>query len=87
MHYLNTKVEQFKKKSLGTGPRSVLGEAYEEELVKHIDNLWVRGFPLTWWSVKTIARDIAKSHNIDGFVASNGWVIGYGTGTPFSELE
>ena len=43
-------------------------------MVKHIDNLWVRGFPLTWWSVKSIARDIAKSHNIQNFVASNGWV-------------
>ena len=46
-HYLNTKVDQFKKKSLGTGPRSVFGEAYEDELVKHIVNLWVRCFPLT----------------------------------------
>ena len=72
-HYKNTITPTFKKKSLGTGPRSFLGEPLEDEIVKHIDNLWVRGFPLTWWSVKQIARDIAKANNIDGFMASNGW--------------
>ena len=72
-HYKNTITPQLKKKSLGTGPRSFLGEPLEDEIIKHIDNLWVRGFPLTWWSVKQIARDIAKANGIDGFMASNGW--------------
>ena len=54
-HYKNTITPQLKKKSLGTGPRSFLGEPLEDEIIKHIDNLWVCGFPLTWWSVKQIA--------------------------------
>ena len=59
-HILSTvcrsaKFQILKKHSVGTGPRSVLGPSYEEGLVKYIYNLWVRGFPLAWWSVKSIA--------------------------------
>ena len=33
-----------------------------------------RGFPLTWRSIRTIARDIAVINGISDFVASAGWV-------------
>ena len=38
-HCKNTITPQLKMKSLGTGPRSFLGEPLEVEIIEHNDNL------------------------------------------------
>ena len=73
-HQSDTHSNYLKKSSKGTGFGSLLGSGGEALLESHIIWMDSRGFPLTWRSIRTIARDIAVINGISDFVASAGWV-------------
>ena len=68
---------RIKKSSYGSGPRAVLGEAAEQQIVEYIVWMDNEGWPLSWRRIRVIARDVAKRNGVDSFSASNRWKNGF----------